>query len=74
MALVVPTLADHVPDREPMRESDPLEVRLPASKPGLMAASVYCNGRRVRDIRMATSGRQSPATSSGSACTSPPTS
>jgi hypothetical protein len=52
MALVAPTLADCGPDHEPERESDPPEVKLPAAEPDLMAASVYCGGRRVRDIRI----------------------
>jgi magnesium transporter len=52
MALVAPTLADSGPDREPKRESDPPEVKLPVAEPGLMAASVYCGGRRVCDIRI----------------------
>jgi magnesium transporter len=40
------------PDHEPERESDPPEVKLSAAEPDLMAASVYCGGRRVRDIRI----------------------
>ena len=52
MALETATLADPRPDPEPGREPKAPSAKLTAVEPGLMAASVYCSGRRVRDIRV----------------------
>jgi magnesium transporter len=53
MALETATLNDTRPDAEPEREPDVPAAKFPAmAEPGLMAASVYCSGRRVGDIRI----------------------
>jgi len=52
MVLETETLAETLPDVEPERERSAPPTKLPAGEPGLMAATVYSGGRRVRDIRV----------------------
>jgi len=52
MVLETETLAETRPDLEPEREHSAPPTQLPAGEPGLMAATVYSGGRRVRDIRV----------------------
>ena len=52
MVLETDMLTEARPDAEPERESLAAPTRLPAAEPGLMTATVYSGGRRVRDIRV----------------------